>query len=85
LLASPRADLAAACGALIAARLARVPVITAGTAMHTLTGLLDAHHISNSAHCLSADTLPGARQPDDHPINAALALAQIKYLANLPV
>lgn len=83
LLASPRADLAAVLGALIAARLAKVPVLASGQAIASVTALMERLHAGNAAHVLHADGLLGALAGDDSAINCALALGQAKSLAAL--
>ena len=83
LLASPRADLAAALGAMIAARLARVPVLACGEALRSVTALLERIHTGNAAHVLHAEALLGGLAGDDSAVNCALALGQAKSLAAL--
>lgn len=83
LMASPRADLAAVLGALIAARLARVPVLASGDAIKSVTALMERIKSGNAAHVLHADPLLGALAGDDSAINCALALGQAKSLAAL--
>lgn len=83
LLASPRADLAAALGALIAARLARVPVLASGAAMRSVTAFMERMAHGNAAHVLHVEPLLGVLAGDDDAINCALALGQAKNLAAL--
>lgn len=83
LLASPRADLAAVLGALIAARLAKVPVLASGAAITSVTALMERITQGNAAHVLHADPLLGTLVGDDSAINCALALGQVKSLAAL--
>lgn len=83
LLASPRADLAAALGAMIAARLARVPVLACGAALHSVSALMERIQAGNAAHVLHAEPLLGALAGDDSAVNCALALGQAKSLAAL--
>ncbi len=83
LLASPRADLAAAMGTLIAARLARVPVFYAGAGIAAIIALMDKYAAGNTAHALDAARAPGAVDGQGDAIAAAFALGQAKYLATL--
>lgn len=83
LLASPRADLAAALGAMIAARLARVPVLACGAALQSVSALMERLHTGNAAHVLHAEPLLGTLAGDDSAVNCALALGQAKSLAAL--
>lgn len=83
MLASPRADIAAAMGAVIAARLARVPVFAAGAMMSGVAALLERIRIGNAAHVLDVTPLLGHLAGEDSAVNCALALGQAKSLAAL--
>ncbi len=83
LLASPRADIAAALGALIAARLARVPVLASGAGAESAIKLMERIKAGNAAHVLQVEPLLGVLAGDDSAVNCALALGQVKHLAAL--
>lgn len=83
LLASARADVAAALGAVIAARLARVPVLASGVMMNSVIALMERIKAGNAAHIVDVTPMLGVLAGDDSAVNCALALGQAKHLAAL--
>lgn len=81
LLESGRADMAALCGTLIAARLARLPVVTGGRAATQVAGILRGAAEGAGDHILSAHNLLPTGLPNDGARDALMAIAYLKAIA----
>lgn len=83
LLDSGRADMAALCGTLIAARLARLPVVTGGHAATQVAGILRGAAAGAGDHILSAHNLlpTGGDTHADGARDALMAIAYLKAIA----
>ena len=78
---SGRADLAALCGCMIAARLARLPVVAAGAGALQLMAMLETAAAGNAAHMLAAQNILPLEDGMDDACAATAALAYLKILA----
>lgn len=81
LIDSGRADLAALCGCLIAARLARLPVVAAGAGALQIVAMLEKAAESNAAHVLAAQNILPLEDGMDDACAVTAALAYLKILA----
>lgn len=74
-------DIAALLGALIAARLAHIPVVLDGEGAIAAAAVLEALHPGAAAHTKSADEILGERLPSQPGMAGALLIAFLKSLA----